>query len=170
MHSGYSLDAWGYGTVATPAQAYAFARGEPLELADGSEAKLSRPLDFMAVTDHAEWFNLMYLCTDPGRSEDAYCDILTERNAPATGREVFTEYVLPTITLAEPQPTPLCQQQPEACRAAHLDQWQRIQDQTHAANDPCRWFSDQRFFCGVSGRDFPSPSQDLLRGNGGRME
>lgn len=139
VHSGYSLDAWGYGTATTPAESYAFAKGATLKLADGSRAKLPRPLDFMAVTDHAEWFNLMYRCTDPQRSDHAYCNILTEKNTPATGSEVFAEYVLPTITRASPQPTPICREQPDACRAAHLSQWQRIQQQANEANEPCQF-------------------------------
>jgi len=141
VHSGYSLDAWGFGTAATPAEAYAFAQGEPMQFVDGSEVSLSRPLDFMAVTDHAEWFNLMYICTDPLFGDQAYCNTLTEKNSPLTGSEVFAEYVVPTITLAEPQPTSLCKAQPELCRKSHLSQWQRVQDQANAANRPCKFTS-----------------------------
>ncbi len=141
VHSGYSLDAWGYGTVATPEQAYAFAKGGPMQWFDGSEVRLPRPLDFMAVTDHAEWFNLMYICTDPLASDHPYCDILTEKNTPQTGSEVFRNYVLPTITEAAPEPTPLCKEQPELCAATHLSQWQRAQEQANDANDPCNFTS-----------------------------
>lgn len=141
VHSGYSLDAWGYGTIATPAQAYDFAKGEPMRLFDGTQVSLPRPLDFMAVTDHAEWFDLMYVCTDPLNSDHAYCDILTEKNTPQTGTEVFRNYVLPTITEAAPEPTPLCKEQPELCAAAHLSQWQRAQEQANAANEPCNFTS-----------------------------
>ena len=61
VHSGYSLDAWGYGTANTPREAYDFAKGAPMNLPSGQTVRLERPLDFMSVTDHAEWFNLMYL-------------------------------------------------------------------------------------------------------------
>ncbi len=141
VHSGYSLDAWGYGTASSPAQAYAFAKGAPISLADGTMVTMERPLDFMSVTDHAEWFNLMYVCTDPLASDHEYCRILTEKNAPQSGSAVFGEYVLPTITKAIPQPTPLCNEQPELCRSAHLSQWQRIQAQANAANEPCEFTS-----------------------------
>jgi uncharacterized protein DUF3604 len=141
VHSGYSLDAWGYGTAATPAQAYAFAKGAPIQLPDGSTVRLPRPLDFMAVTDHAEWFNLMYICTDPLHSNHPYCSVLTEKNTPATGGEVFANYVLPTITKAQPEPTPLCVAEPALCRQAHLSQWRRVQEQTNAANAPCSFTS-----------------------------
>ena len=139
VHSAYSLDAWGYGTIKSPTDAYRFARGQEIDLTEELTAQLERPLDFMAVTDHAEWFNLMYLCTDPERIDDPYCKVLVEKADRLTGREVFNEYVLPTITKAEPQPTPLCEANPESCQQAHLSQWQRIQQETNAANDPCQF-------------------------------
>ena len=70
VHTAYSLDAYAFGTLKTPAQAYAFARGEAMTLQDGSIAKLDRPLDFAAVTDHAEWFDLLHICTDPQNFDD----------------------------------------------------------------------------------------------------
>ena len=85
VHTGYSLDAWGYGTHATPADAYAFAKGAPIVLPDGTRVALDRPLDFMAVTDHAEWFNLLYMCTDPQWRSADYCKTMTEKNNPAQG-------------------------------------------------------------------------------------
>ena len=131
VHSGYSLDAWGYGTAANPAQAYAFAKGGPLNLPDGTTVGLKRPLDFMAVTDHAEWFNLLYICTDPQWSESSYCNTMTQKNSPPTGGEVFGEYVLPTITKAKPVPTSLCKSDQQGCRQAMDYQWGRIQEQAN---------------------------------------
>ena len=139
VHSAYSLDAWGYGTAATPAQAYAFARGGTIKLTPSLTAQLERPLDFMAVTDHAEWFNLLYICTDPEWSDDAYCNIMTEKNNRQDGPEVFAEYVLPTITKAQPKPTPICIDDPSHCDKTMKSQWQRIQNQTNSANDPCQF-------------------------------
>ena len=139
VHSAYSLDAWGYGTAATPAEAYAFARGGRLKLTDTLNAQLERPLDFMAVTDHAEWFNLLYICTDPEWSSDPYCNIMTEQNTREDGGEVFAEYVLPTITKAQPEPTPICTGNPVHCDKTMKSQWQRIQSQTNSANDPCQF-------------------------------
>jgi len=141
VHSAYSLDAWGYGTMRTPAEAYAFARGTPIKLAGSIPVQLDRPLDFMSVTDHAEWFDLLYICTDPEWSDEPYCNIMTENNNALEGRKVFVEYVLPTITEAVPAPTPLCAKNAEHCKTAQQLQWQRIQHQTNQANDPCRFTS-----------------------------
>ncbi len=46
-------------TRLTPEQAYRFARGEEVISSTGVPAKLSRPLDFLVVSDHAEGLGLM---------------------------------------------------------------------------------------------------------------
>ena len=139
VHTAYSLDAWGYGTIQTPADAYRFAQGGEIAITDEFTVALEEPLDFMAVTDHAEWLGLLYLCTDPEWRDHPYCGLMTERAGRATGGEVFAEYVIPTITQAEPAQPQLCLEDPDACRAAAQSQWQRIQQQTEAANQPCRF-------------------------------
>lgn len=139
VHTGYSLDAYGYGTVASPAEAYRFAKGEAISLPDGSSAKLPRPLDFTAVTDHAEWLDLMYICTDPEYADYSYCKLMREKSSPTTGREVFANYVVPTITREQPQKTPICEQHPDRCDTALNSQWQRTQQQANEADDPCNF-------------------------------
>ncbi len=63
IHTAYSSDAGVAGTLALPRDAYEFAKGAPIGIppfqADGTPqrlAQLGRPLDFAAVTDHAESF------------------------------------------------------------------------------------------------------------------
>ena len=145
VHTAYSLDAYGYGTVASPADAYHFAKGNAIDLPDGTAVKLARPLDFTAVTDHAEWFDLMYVCTHPLFEDDEYCRLMNEKSAPATGTEVFRNYVIPTITLEKPQITPVCEDDPEKCLQATTNQWRRIQEQAHEANDACNFTSFAAF-------------------------
>ena len=48
------------GTLASSDQGYRFAKGEPITIADRT-MKLRRPLDFCAVTDHAEGLGEMYM-------------------------------------------------------------------------------------------------------------
>ncbi|MFP6639649.1 MAG: DUF3604 domain-containing protein [Myxococcota bacterium] len=71
VHSAYSFDANSQGTRHTPRDAYRFAKGEELGLqpydAEGKptrSAKLRRPLDFAAVTDHAEMLGEVRICRD----------------------------------------------------------------------------------------------------------
>lgn len=73
VHTGFSQDASTQGTRATPADAYRFARGEPLGIQPFDEngkplrsLRLERPLDFAAVTDHAEQIGEVRICNTPG--------------------------------------------------------------------------------------------------------
>ena len=59
MHTAYSLDAYIGGTRLTPDDAYRFAKGESV-IVDGQQHRRKRPLDFVAVTDHAEYLGEMY--------------------------------------------------------------------------------------------------------------
>ena len=58
LHTAVSVDA---GTMCTVGQedAFRFARGQEITTTHGLKARLSRPLDFMALTDHAEMYGLM---------------------------------------------------------------------------------------------------------------
>ena len=47
------------GNRLTPEEAYRFARGEEVVSSTGVPVKLSRPLDFLVVSDHAEGLGLM---------------------------------------------------------------------------------------------------------------
>src|SRR5688572_7347523 len=65
VHTAFSFDAYILGTGTTPDQAYRFARGEPVEYM-GRQMQRRWPLDFMAVTDHAENLGVANEIEDPG--------------------------------------------------------------------------------------------------------
>jgi hypothetical protein len=65
VHTTYSFDAFAFGTVATPDDAYRFAQGEPIEHPAGYEVRLRTPLDFYAVTDHAQFLGGVAQAADP---------------------------------------------------------------------------------------------------------
>jgi hypothetical protein len=54
LHTGFSMDAGAFGARLTPRDAYRFARGEQVTASSGQPVKLSRPLDFLVVTDHSD--------------------------------------------------------------------------------------------------------------------
>ena len=54
LHTGASFDAGAFGARLTPRDAYRFARGEEVMASSGQPAKLSRPLDFLVVSDHSD--------------------------------------------------------------------------------------------------------------------
>jgi hypothetical protein len=71
VHTALSLDANTQGTLNTPDDAYRYAKGQSLYLQpyleDGTSERVSRlkqPLDFAAVTDHAELLGEVRMCSD----------------------------------------------------------------------------------------------------------
>jgi hypothetical protein len=67
LHTSYSLDANLFGTRNDPRMAYRFARGEEVTLSDSElKQKIAAPLDFVAVTDHAEGLGMYSQCSTPG--------------------------------------------------------------------------------------------------------
>ena len=61
VHTGYSLDAGLFGNTTGPDTALRLARGEQVMSSTGQPLKLSRPLDWLVVTDHSD---LMGIATD----------------------------------------------------------------------------------------------------------
>ncbi len=61
LHSRNSADAYSLGNMnLTPADAYRFARGQEVVAHNGMKVKLRRPLDFLVVSDHAEYLGGYY--------------------------------------------------------------------------------------------------------------
>jgi hypothetical protein len=71
VHTAFSQDASTQGTRNLPRDAYRFARGEEIGIqpyrgdAPLRRLRLARPLDFVAVTDHAEQLGEVSICSDP---------------------------------------------------------------------------------------------------------
>ena len=68
VHSSYSFDSYISSQRNEPTAAYRYAKGEAITLPneDGDQviqAKIQRPLDFTAVTDHAEYLGPIDICT-----------------------------------------------------------------------------------------------------------
>ncbi len=54
LHTGFSFDAGSFGNRLTPEDAFKFARGDEVIASTGMPAKLSRPLDWLVVSDHSD--------------------------------------------------------------------------------------------------------------------
>jgi hypothetical protein len=58
IHTSYSFDAGLSGTTLGPEDLFKFASGGEVVVANGQRAKLDRPLDWLAITDHAEYLGV----------------------------------------------------------------------------------------------------------------
>ena len=69
IHSSWSIDAYALGVRAGPAEAYRFAQGEAIPHIGGTPIRLAGPpLDFMALTDHAEYLGVISAISGANRS------------------------------------------------------------------------------------------------------
>jgi hypothetical protein len=84
VHTNYSFDAFAFGTVATPDDAYRYAQGEAIEHPAGFEVQLRAPLDFYAVTDHAMFLGAVEAAADTSTafSQLPHVQDLHDMNAP----------------------------------------------------------------------------------------
>ena len=72
LHTAQSFDAVSFGTSLGPEEAYRFARGEEVTSSTGVRGRLSRPLDFLVVADHAENMGTM------GAIKDGLPEVITD--------------------------------------------------------------------------------------------
>ena len=148
IHTAFSADAYIFGTRVGPRDAYDFARGTTIPVADAMEeqtrsATIDRPLDFAAVTDHAELFGEVNLCTTPGSPvfDIEFCQILRLHEATPVD-ELFTTIRwlfplgVPDLTPNRPTSEAFCSETPGVdCDAAAVSVWQEIQAAAEEAYD-----------------------------------
>ena len=84
VHTEYSFDAFAFGTIATPYDAYRYAQGEAIKHPGGFDVQLREPLDFYAVTDHAMFLGAVKEAADTTTefSKQDYVSGLHNLNAP----------------------------------------------------------------------------------------
>ncbi|MEM7139240.1 MAG: DUF3604 domain-containing protein, partial [Myxococcota bacterium] len=140
VHTALSYDANIRGTRVGPPGAYRFARGESIDIppydADGNALRSiqrDRPLDWVAISDHAEHLGVVYQCThpeEPGYSDPA-CE--TYRTSP----DAVSFIGLETVALPSGAGYPsLCGDEGKFCLDSGLDVWASYVEATNAANDP----------------------------------
>lgn len=84
VHTNYSFDAFAFGTVASPYDAYRFAQGQAIKHPAGFDVQLRAPLDFYAVTDHAMFLGAVKAAADTSTefSKFGHVQGLHNLNAP----------------------------------------------------------------------------------------
>jgi hypothetical protein len=95
LHTSYSTDAGMVGCRLGPDEAYRFARGEVVTSNTGQPAKLSRPYDFLVVSDHSENLGLapMIATSDPLLLKNEVGKLWHDMVKAGKGFEAFGDWV-----------------------------------------------------------------------------
>ena len=133
LHTGNSFDAGAFGARLKPEDAYAFASGVEVVSSTGIPVKLSRPLDWVAVTDHSDNMGFFLdlfagkqnILSDP-QGRDWY-DRIQAGKGPEVAYEMiglFANGNFPSQLMYYPDTAP------------YKDVWQRTIDAAEEYNDP----------------------------------
>ncbi len=142
VHTRYSADAYIFGTRVGPRDAYAFARGAEIPVADDAEgqtrtARIDRPLDFAAVTDHAEFYGEVSLCVTPASLvyDVPLCRVLRQAEDPEDRFPVTANWLFLAGVPDPPTSHAFCALPGVDCDGAAVSVWQDIQAAAEEAYD-----------------------------------
>ncbi|MBS0171161.1 MAG: DUF3604 domain-containing protein [Nitrospira sp.] len=135
LHTSFSTDAGAWGARLTPRDAYRFARGEELTSNTGQPVKLSRPLDFLVVSDHSDGFGFFpqlmggdpeLLATPQGRK---WYDLIKSGRGAEAAFDMIMSFGKGQLPKGFPLPG----------TRAYRSAWQEVTKAADAYNDPGRF-------------------------------
>lgn len=95
VHTAYSFDGYAFGTLASPHDAYRFARGEAIKNPAGYDMQLTEAMDFYAVTDHGMFLGLVKAAAETSTefSKNTFSEPYHDLNAPGNfGTDLFSRF------------------------------------------------------------------------------
>lgn len=139
VHTARSMDAATQDGRVSPREAYAFARGDAVRLppldADGvgtRELRIDRPLDFVGLTDHAEYLGETRICSTPGLAgyDAPICETIR------AGGQIGTAAIGNENSSPDPvRNSDICGDDGRGCAEAAQTVWAEIQDEAERAYD-----------------------------------
>ena len=135
IHTILSFDAYLMGTRNTPDDAYEFAKGAAIEHASGFRMQMKKPLDFLAVSDHAFYLGMMREISE-GRIEHGLSDVVKGAVNPAGSQAAFAAAIshVAGITQARVDDPGVIDDLDD--RAVARSAWQEIIEAAERHNDP----------------------------------
>lgn len=132
IHTALSFDAYlGFNRLGLN-DAYRFANGEALTLVTGETMQLSRPLDFVVMTDHAESFGLFRTCRGENLTaeQQAFCS-----NFDKPSRKFFQQLRQEGEQRPPTRSRGLCADQ-KICFEDAMKTWHEVRDAANHFNKP----------------------------------
>ncbi|MEM7099922.1 MAG: DUF3604 domain-containing protein [Pseudomonadota bacterium] len=132
IHTILSFDAYLMGTRRTPDEAYEFAKGAAIEHASGFMMQMKKPLDFLAVSDHAFYLGMMReIAKGEGKhANHAMSDAIRGANTAQGSAAAFASVIGHLQNLQPDKPDILDDR--DVARSA----WQEIIEAARRHNDP----------------------------------
>jgi len=137
VHTALSSDAFGFDVRLGPDDAYRYAFGEtihipPLDREGRGKrgVKIDRPLDFAAVTDHAEFLGESAICVDPDhpKKNSSFCEII---NSGGRHPQLLLRIMSPIVW----RDSELCGDKDQDCITASRSTWADTVSIAEAWND-----------------------------------
>jgi len=132
VHMALSFDSYLFGNRNGLDAAYRFAQGQSMTLKSGEVMRLSRPLDFVAMTDHAESFSLYEGCAATGLTPRQK-DFCHQFDQPSVA--FFRTLRAEAETRPPERSKDLCRDTP-TCVAWENSTWSRIKAAADRYNNP----------------------------------
>jgi hypothetical protein len=132
MHTRNSFDAFTVGVMATWEDAYRFGRGEEVELSTtGEKMKRRTPYDFVAITDHSEYYGVLKELINPKSplSKSDFAKQLAKMKTDPKAAGPAVQKLIQTLVQNEPMAEYVT---PELRRTM----WQRFIETADKYNDP----------------------------------
>ncbi|MCX2974469.1 DUF3604 domain-containing protein [Halieaceae bacterium IMCC8485] len=135
VHTSFSFDSYVSSQRNGPGAAYSYAKGNPIILSDADgeqtlKAQIQRPLDFTAITDHAEFLGPINLCTqDSSKAAYWFPACIAGRSSWFIAQLLAANYwakIGVVDDTSEKNISLICSM--GNCDAAHSEAWQGIQD------------------------------------------
>ncbi|MEE2777243.1 MAG: DUF3604 domain-containing protein [Acidobacteriota bacterium] len=133
VHTALSIDAFITNTRTLPDDAYRYAKGEEIDHVSGQKIRIDRPLDFMAVTDHAELLGVARAMDDP---DDPLSGSPLAANITSDDYETSHAAFRGLVATAAASAPGAGTVDPELAAGASRDAWQHVIEAADSHYDP----------------------------------
>jgi hypothetical protein len=102
VHTSWSFDAFAFGdTVTGPETFYQYSQGRPVAHPGGYQVKITKPLDWGAVTEHSEYMGVIQEAMDPGSPLRQNSPVIAEVLKRGVKVDPLLAFKLLSVTIAK---------------------------------------------------------------------